>query len=202
MDKILAVFSYAIDSMLLGVFITILGVALLYFLIRGFYPRYTFTPVSLIVGAILFVLLSGQSVLICGAFKIKGMADDIEQSINQNIPMLFRLTGHEYTEKETQEICEQLRDEYPLFACYIGGMDFEGHTPESIAASVKEELHDFLNAYIWKRLAWCIGFILVGMFLVIKTMKMLNNERPARHSSGSSRPMAVRRSRSARLGRR
>lgn len=166
---------YAIDSMVWGVLFALAGVALLFFLIKGIYPRYTYSPLSIIVGVILFVLLSFQSVFICGAFKVKAMTDNIERSINSYIPDDWKHYGHTFTEDETQQIAENLIQEYPLFGCYVGGADFSGHDVDEIAESMVDEIHDFMNAYIWRRVFWSLGFVVVGTFIVVKTMQAYRN---------------------------
>ena len=161
---------YAIGSMFLGVLFTILGVGLLFFLIKGFYPKSAFTPVSFIVGFILFFLLSFQSVFICGAFKVKSMAADIEVSINQYIPSSWKLSNQEISADDSQQIVENLDKEYPLFGCYIGWADFHGHTAANVAAAMVDEMHSFLNKFIWRRVGWSLLFIVLGTFIVIKTL--------------------------------
>ncbi|MBQ8673070.1 MAG: hypothetical protein IJ511_03320 [Bacteroides sp.] len=163
---------YAMDSMFWGVLLAIAGVALLFYLIRSFYPKYTFTPLSFVAGAVIFVLVAFQSVFICGAFKIKGMTDEMYASINSYIPQSWVACDHAFTTDETQQICDNLRDEYPLFACYVGTADFRGHTPATVAQSMVDEIHSFMNRYILRRVAWCLGFIIVGTFIVVKTMEV------------------------------
>lgn len=161
---------YAIGSMFLGVLFTILGVGLLFFLIKGFYPKSTFTPISFIVGFILFFLLSFQSVFICGAFRVKSMADEIEVSINRYIPSSWRAVDQEISTDDSQQIVENLDKEYPLFGCYIGWADFQGHTANNVAEAMVDEMHSFLNKFIWRRVGWSLLFIVVGTFIVIKTL--------------------------------
>ena len=183
MDLALDVLQYAFGSMLLGVFITIIGVGLLFYLVKSFYPKYTFTPITYIVGAILFILLSYHSILICGAFKIKGMTDDIGESITEYIQ--YYNTDYYFTQKDTQDIIDALNEEYPLFACYVGSGDFTNHTPSTIVQSMVDEIHDFMNIFILKHLGWCVAFIAIGTFIVIKTMDV--NHKTTRRSSSTAR---------------
>lgn len=187
-DLALDVLYYAFGSMLLGVFITIIGVGLLFYLVKSFYPKYTFTPITYIVGVILFILLSYHSILICGAFKIKGMADDIGESINYFVEDYY-IPGQEITDVEAQQIAEHLMEEYPLFACYVGGATSYGNTTSTIAQSLVDECHEFMNIFILKHLGWCVTFIAIGTFVVIKTMEVYH--KTTRRSSST----AIRRSR-------
>lgn len=187
-DLAFDVLYYAFGSMLLGVFITIIGVGLLFYLVKSFYPKYTFTSITYIVGVILFILLSYHSILICGAFKIKGMADDIGESINYFVEDYY-IPGQEITDVEAQQIAEHLMEEYPLFACYVGGATSYGNTTSTIAQSLADECHEFMNIFILKHLGWCVAFIAIGTFVVIKTMEVYH--KTTRRSSST----AIRRSR-------
>ncbi|MBQ7042514.1 MAG: hypothetical protein IJN66_09725 [Muribaculaceae bacterium] len=182
-DLAFDVLYYAFGSMLLGVFITIIGVGLLFYLVKSFYPKYTFTPITYIVGAILFILLAYHSILICGAFKIKGMTDDIGVSVTEYISVYN--IDHYFTEEETQDIINSLRDDYPLFACYVGSGDFSNHTPSTIVQAMIDECHEFMNIFILKHLGWCVAFIAIGTFIVIKTMDAYH--KTTRRSSSTAR---------------
>lgn len=190
---------YAIGSMFLGVVFTILGVGLLFFLVRGFYPKSTFTPISFFVGTILFVLLAFQSVLICGAFKVKGMSAEIESRINQYIPATWKVLGHEFDAAESQQICDNLGEDYPLFACYVGLADFSGHNVDNIAQAMREEVNRFFYRFIWRRVLWSLLFIIVGTFIVIKTLEIYQT---TLRSRGRSAPTPRRSSRQNKFRRR
>ena len=64
---------YSVGSLLLGVFLTIVGIVLMFVLIRSWWRDSTFTPMSFVVGGILFFFLAFQAVLLCGAVTIKSM---------------------------------------------------------------------------------------------------------------------------------
>lgn len=62
---------HSAGSMFLGIFITLAGVGLMFFLIKSWRRNATYTLLSFIVGGVLFFFLAFQSILLCGAVTIK-----------------------------------------------------------------------------------------------------------------------------------
>ena len=164
------IIEYALSSMFLGVIFTLIGVGLLFFLIKGFYPKYTCSPISIIAGVILFFLLSFHSILFCGAIKLKGLGDEIGEYLYVQARKYD--AAYQFTIEESQYFCDLLREEYPLFASYIDRADFSGHTPSTLVEAWVDEMDSVLNAYMLRRAAWGLGFIVLGTFIVIKTMQL------------------------------
>ena len=82
MGALFQIVAYSIGNLFLGILLTVVGVILLFVLIQSWYRNSTFTPVSYIVGGILFLFLSFQSILLCGAVTIKSYSEDVEGAIN------------------------------------------------------------------------------------------------------------------------
>lgn len=72
------IFYHSLGSMLVGVVLTIIGIILMYVLIRLWWRNSTFSIASIVVGIILFFFLSFQSILLCGAITIKSYCDDVD----------------------------------------------------------------------------------------------------------------------------
>lgn len=148
-----------------------------------------FTIPTYLIGIILFLLLSVQCILICGAIKIIGFADyvqvEIEHIVNNNFG-----PGTNLTVGEADNVIQELIDNYPILANYIGSGYFEGHTTESMPMAAKEALIDFMTSYIIRRLLWCLGFTAIAAIIAIKTISINNSNRSTRsyergrHSSG------------------
>lgn len=168
MGALFNIMAYSMGSMLLGVVLTLVGVILMFLLIKGWWRDSTFTPVSFCVGAVLFVLLAFQSVLICGAVTIKSYSDDAEAAINAmvaGIPQDMPLTT-----ADSQKILDHLSREWPLVGYYVGEADFRNHTPATIARSMIDELRSCMNYFILRRVGWSLFFIVLGAVAVIKTI--------------------------------
>lgn len=164
----------------LGVILTIVGVALMFVLIQSWRSNCTYTPLSYITGGILFLFLSFQAVLLCGAVTIKSYTDDVEHAINgwvANVP-----SDVQFDQEASQNVLERITEEWPLVGYFVGGADFTGHTSESLGPAMAEELRSFMNYFILRRIGWSLLFIICGAVIVIKSM-----ERVSRRSYSSSR---------------
>lgn len=168
---------HALDCLFLGILFTIIGVGLLFFLIKGFYRNAAFTPLSLIVAVVLLVLLSLQSIMLCGAVKIKSLSDDMRMTINQCLPDYWDNRAVELSPGECQELLDNVIDEYPLVGYYVDMADFKGYDTTNIADAMIDEMNSVMNKFIWKRVGWSLLFILSGAFIVIKTMDVVRKVR-------------------------
>lgn len=168
--NISTIFNYAIDCIFLGVLFTLIGVGLLFFLIRGFYKNYTFTPLSFCVAFVLFFLLAYESILTCGAVKIKNLSEDVRTTINQQLPSYWQDIPQAITPGESQELLDVIVETYPIVGQYLNIADFQGHDTTTIANAMVDEMNSYMNKFIWKRIAWSLLFICIGVFIVVKTM--------------------------------
>ena len=82
MGALFQIIAYSLGNLFLGVILTIVGVALMFVLIKSLRSIFTYTPLSYINGGILFLFLSFQAVLLCGAVTIKSYTDDVEHALS------------------------------------------------------------------------------------------------------------------------
>jgi len=172
---------------ILGIVLTILGVGLMFFLIQGCYPKYTFRLPSYIVGFILFFFLGYQITCMVGAMAIKGSTDEINFSIKSKLPDYWTGTHREITPGESQELMNYVTKEYPLVGLYLGNADFQGYDATQIANAMTDKIDEYMNWYILRRVGWSILFIVIGVFIVIKTMTTASSLSKRRNSSSGSR---------------
>lgn len=187
MGALYNIISYSLGNLFIGILLTVIGVAIMFFLIKSWFSNSTFTPVSYITGAILFFFLSFQAVLLCGAITIKSYCNNVEITINgwvKDIPSEIR-----FDQKNSQQILNRIQEEWPLVGYFVGNADFTGHTPIDIAQSMTQELRSFMNGYILRRIGWSLLFAVSGAFIVIKTMERTRRQPRNRsgYSSGGSR---------------
>lgn len=186
MGALYTIVSYSLGNLFLGILLTIVGVGLMFFLIRSWFSNSSFTPFSYIIGFVLFLFLSFQAVLLCGAVTIKSYCDEVEVAINEwvrNLPEDVR-----FDQESSQQILEQIQREWPLVGYFVGGADFTGHTPVNIAHAMISELHSFMNEFILRRIGWSILFVVIGALIVIKTMEHSQKQRNrVRYASSRSR---------------
>lgn len=180
MGALVNILMYSIGSLLLGVFLTIIGIVLMFVLIRSWWRNSTFTPMNFVVGGILFFFLAYQAVLICGAVTIKSYCDDVEMAINgmvANIP-----DDVPFSTEDSQVILDQISEEWPLVGYYVNMADFHGHTSATIGSAMADELRNYMNWFILRRVCWSLAFVVIGAIIVIKTITVHNNQ--LRRNSG------------------
>lgn len=159
---------YSFSSVIWGVLIAVSCMALFVFLIKGWYKDATFSPVSYLVGAVLFLFLSFQCVLIVGSLKIISMTDEYEQQITALVQSYS--PGDEVSQTQASEVIDAIIDKFPILEYYIGGGEFSGYTASQLPAAIAQELRSFMRWYIFRRILWCLGFVAVGAFLVIRSL--------------------------------
>jgi hypothetical protein len=178
----------ALGSIFLGVFLAVLSVGILFFIIKGFYPRYVFKPAGFIACFVLFLLLSFQFTLMCGAFKVKSMTDGIKADIT-SILSSRELSSRVITPAEGREIIAGLLEKYPMLAYYTDSTEFSENTVQNVTETVANDIQSFLNGFIWRRAGWSLFFIAAGIFIVIRTLGVS-------HSAGvGKRPFSAHRDR-------
>lgn len=185
MGVLFHIIRYSIGNLFLGVLLTVAGILLMFVLIRSWRRDSTFTPVSYIVGVILFFFLSVQTVLLCGAVTIKSYCNEVEYAINdwvKDAPV-----GTVYNQAESQIILEQIMDQWPLVGYFVNLADFSGHTPETIAPAMAGELRSVMNHFILRRIGWSLFFVVIGAFIVIKSMERVTRRSYSHRYSGAGR---------------
>lgn len=193
------ILNYSFSSVIWGLLIAIACMALFVFLIKGWYKDATFSPVSYIVGAILFIFLSFQCVLIVGSLKIISMTDDYEQRITSIVESVYSPSDM-VSMPQASDVIDTIIDEFPILEYYIGGGEFSGFTAAQLPHAMADELRSFMRWYIFRRILWCLGFVIVGAICVIKSLSrnyapLRRIERQQRQRVQTERPRVSRRPR-------
>jgi hypothetical protein len=171
--------------MLWGVLIAVVCMALFVFLIKGWYKDATFSPVSYVVGALLFLLLSFQCVLVIGSLKIIDMSDEYENRISAIVENIYS-PSDEVSLSQASDVIDTIIDEFPILQYYIGGGEFSGYTARELPHAIAQELRSFMRWYIFRRILWCLGFVIVGAVCVIRSMSKTKK----RYSSNLRQPIS------------
>ena len=160
---------YSFSSAIWGILIAVACMALFVVLIKGWYKDATFSPVSYVIGVVLFLFLSVQCILIVGSLKILDTTDYYEMEITRIVDSSFNATD-EVTVKQSDDIVKLIIDRYPLLHYYIGGGEFSGYTARNLPHAMADELQSFMRWYIFRRILWCLGFVIIGAVCVIRSM--------------------------------
>lgn len=186
------ILKYSFSSLIWGAIISVACMAMFLFLIKGWYKDATFSPVSYLVGAMLFLFISFQCILIVGSLKIISMTDEYEQQITALVQSYS--PEDEVSQAQASEVIDAIIDEFPILEYYIGGGEFSGFTASQLPAAIAQELRSFMRWYIFRRILWCLGFVAVGAFLVIRSLSK-NYTNPRRERIQHDRKRVSRRPR-------
>ena len=170
---------YSFSSMIWGILIAVACMTLFVFLIKGWYKDATFSTISYVVGAILFMFLSFQCVLIVGSLKILDTTDYYEMEITRIVDSTYDSVD-EVSMGQADEIIQVIIDRFPLLQYYISGGEFSGFTAKELPHAIADELRSFMRWYIFRRILWCLGFVIVGAVCVIRSLS--KNRIPLRQS--------------------
>ncbi len=156
-------------AMFAAIACTIAGVILLINVIQRCNKDKEFTPVSFVVGLVLYLLWNSQSMLIAGAICVKSYCNDIEDGIQATVNYLSAGTG--VNGQDCREVIERIDAEWPIAGEFINLEAFSKNSPETLAKDLADELHSSMNTYILKRIGWSLFFVVVGSFLLVRSME-------------------------------
>ena len=122
---------FSFSSIIWGILITAICLALFFFLIRGWYRNATFTPISYVIGFFLFLLLAFQCTMIVGAIKIINISPYYESQIQQLVGTYFP-PSQEITGQESEQVIDWLVTEYPILQHYFDTGEFTGYTAQQL----------------------------------------------------------------------
>lgn len=181
---------FSFSSIIWGILITAICLTLFYLLIRGWYRNAAFTPKSYVIGFFLFLLLAFQCTMIVGAIKIIHISSYYETQIQRLVNAYFP-PSQEITRQESEQVIDWLVTEYPILQHYFDSGEFTGYTAQQLPAAIGAEIRSFLRFYIMRRLLWCLGFVIVGAVLVIRSIakEHKRNDRIVKRDYRKSRPI-------------
>lgn len=176
------------SSLIWGVLITILCLVLFFVLIKGWYRSATFTPLSYLIGAVLFLFLSFQSTMIVGGLKINSLSQEYYIQIESLVNHFYDADDSVSTQVSTKLVDKLIR-ENPILKYYIGWGEFSGYTASQLPQAVVSTLQTYIRWYIVRRLLWCLFFVGVGAFVVIRSMAIARRRPHSYVGSRASRPV-------------
>ncbi len=167
---------YAIGSLFVGLILTCALVGLLFFIIKGFYTKRAFSGLSIVAGLVLTLILPFQIIPMCGAIALKWKCQDLKEWVDENLvhPEQY-LVPREISSEESQELVQEIIEQYPIVDSFVGSGIFEGYDTSNISQAIADTLNDFLNPFIYKALGWSIFFVVLTAVIVVWTMKPKRN---------------------------
>lgn len=176
------------SSLIWGVLITILCLVLFFVLIKGWYRSATFTPLSYLIGVVLFLFLGFQCTMIVGGLKINSLSQEYYIQVKTLVNHFYDADDSVSTQASTKLVDKLIR-ENPILQYYIGWGEFSGYTASQLPQAVVSTLQTYIRWYIVRRLLWCLFFVGVGVFVVIRSMAIARRRPHSHVGPRASRPV-------------
>lgn len=195
MGALIDIIQFSFSSIVWGILIAVVCMALFVFIIKGWWRNALFTVWSYLIGIVLFLLLTFQCTLIAGSIKIINTTEEYEEYFTEIVNSAYE-GWEEVSIEDADVVIKKAIAEYPLLSYYIGGGQFSGYNAKRLPKAIADELVAVMSAYIGRRLLWCLAFVVIAGFIGIKTINKNNRsaraDRTERISARSSRPAAGR----------
>ncbi len=153
--------SVAFESFFYGVLLAAVTIAIMYFVLQMISKTCVKTIPFYISMAVLAVLLVVQDTFLIAAFKANDMVSAAEILIQQQIGAYSQALNIE----EVQNVLDIVVREVPLLGVFVNITNVQVDNAQDLATEMAVVLHDYLNAYIWRRIGWCSVFIVVAVLI-------------------------------------
>ncbi len=157
-----SLFSTAISSVFYGIIATAVVMTILFALLKAISKGIVQTPAFFVTGIILAVLLIVQFSLLIGAVQAKDATDSAGIYLTQ----LLENQNGTVTAQNSQQIMDAVTDHFPVIGSYLNLADFSGYDVSELPDVMYSTMIEYLNSYIWHRVWWILGFIIVACFIV------------------------------------
>lgn len=157
-----SLFSTAISSVFYGIIATAVVMTIIFALLKAISKGIVQTPAFFVTGIILAVLLIVQFSLLIGAVQAKDATDSAGIYLTQ----LLENQNGTVTAQNSQQIMDAVTDHFPVIGSYLNLADFSGYDVSELPDVMYSTMIEYLNSYIWHRVWWILGFIIVACFIV------------------------------------
>ncbi len=158
----------SISSVIWGILISIICMTLFFLLIKGCYKDATLSPISYVTGAVLFLLLSFQCILIVGSCKIISTTGEYEKDLKAIVDSYG--PDEMLDQEEAAELIQKFIDAYPVLGHYVTASGEYYGSVRELPHTLVNELHTMMYWYIFRRILWCLGFTIVAAIIVVKSL--------------------------------
>ena len=108
-------------------------------------------------------LLIVQCSLLVGAIDAKGYSEPAKIYLNQVLEGKTGTIGAQ----DSLQIIDIINENFPIIGTYIGVAGFSGKVISEKSGALYDRIVDYLNTYIWHRVIWIIGIIVVACIIVV-----------------------------------
>lgn len=151
----------ALGSFFYGVLLAAVTIAIMYFVLQMISKTCVKTVSFYISMAVLAVLLIVQDTFLIAAFRANDMVSAAEILIQQHIGSSSQALNME----QVQNVLDMVVREIPLLGVFVNITNVQVDNAQDLATEMAAVLHNYLNAYIWRRIGWCGAFIVVAVLI-------------------------------------
>ena len=195
MNIFLNVFSYVWDSVTYGFLISVGCVVLIYYIVKGIYPKSAFSPIGKIAVALLLLLSTVQSIMLFGGIKLKSMLSDFE------VAALDAIERAERSGDDMRVATDDVLEQYPMLDEFLDDRAVKMNAGDTVLTFF-DNAYRAIDEFTTGRILWLVLFYIVGTVVIVATRRQSQKD-AVRPMSGdrsgvsynnrpSSRPTAVR----------
>ena len=166
--------SYSFSSLLWGLLMALGGVLLVFLLVRVLSPDRRLAPIGYVALGVAFVLLFTQTSLLCGAWRVRSLVNDVEAQATSLLSEGTGILQDNLSQSDASKLISSLVDEYPVLSSYIDSAALVGYTVEQVPHMVGESVRDSIASFIYWRLFWSVLFLVAGALVLALTAKRKN----------------------------
>lgn len=159
--------SLAFSTVIYGLLATAALMAILYFVLHEINHNAVRNIPFFITGIVLFPLLLTQFTLLFGAMETKSLVDSIEIFVSRSLESLHVTPTAAITGEDSQEMLNLIIQQFPILGVFADTCTFTGTQYSELAQTIGETLRDYLNSYMWRRIFWTLGFVVVATTIAI-----------------------------------
>ena len=153
----------ALSSVFYGIIATLVIMGVLYIALMLVCKTVVQTPAFYVVGAVMAVLLLIQTTLLIGAVEAQDAADDAFEFTSQVVDTSLGVVDNE----NIQQVLDSVNEQYPILQNFIDLSEFSTEGVTNLTDAMHQQVTDYLDSFIWHRVWWILGVIIVGCTVVI-----------------------------------
>lgn len=153
----------ALSSVFYGIIATCVMMAVLYMVLMMVSKTVVRTPAFYVVGVVMAVLLLIQTTLLIGAMKAKDAADEAFESASQVADTSTGVIDNE----NIHQFLDTMNEQYPIIQYFIDLSETSTDGVTNLADAMHQQVTDYLDSFVWHRVWWILGIIIVACILVI-----------------------------------
>ena len=155
--------STAASSIFYGIVVTAIILAILYAVLKSLSKGIVQSIPFYVTGVVLAILLIVQCSLMIGAIQAKDAVDSAEIYLNQLLEDKYGTISAQ----DSQKVMDAITENFPIIGNFIDIADFSGHDISDLPEVMHESMINFLSSYIWHRVWWILGIIVVACVIAV-----------------------------------